>query len=100
MASKKMKDPPEVPTHRDLDFNVEIPSPFFAFYDPAGVPEEVKQTLIPAIKKAINEPKSKAKIEKMGFMVDYQPPEALGEIVPRQYKELKAIMDKVRAQQK
>jgi tripartite-type tricarboxylate transporter receptor subunit TctC len=100
LASKRMPGFPDVPIPKELGYDVDVFSPWFAFYVPKGTPEEVKKVLIPAIKKAINEPVSKAKIEKMGFMVDYQPPEALGEIVPRQYKELKAIMDMVRSQQK
>ena len=51
--------------------------------------------LIPAIKQAVNEPESKAKIEKMGFLVDYGTPQELEKLVPKQYKELKAILDEV-----
>ena len=97
LASKRMKELPDVPTPQEVGYNVDIFSPWFAFYAPKGTPEDVKKILISAIKKAINEPVSKAKIEKIGFLVDYGTPEKLQKLVPKQYKELKAIMDEARA---
>ena len=100
LLTKKMQDFPDVPTPRDLGYNFDIPSPLFAFYAPAGIPEEVKQVLIPAIKKAVNEPVSKAKIEKMGFVVNYGTPAELNKVVADQFKEMSTIMERVRAQTK
>ncbi len=100
LASKRMRELPDVPTPQEVGYNVDIFSPWFAFYAPKGTPEEVKKVLISAIKKAINEPVSKAKIEKMGFLVDYGTPEELENLIPKQYKELKSIMDEARAREK
>ena len=100
LASKRMKELPDVPTPQEVGYDVDIFSPWFAFYAPKGTPEEVIKVLVPAIKKAVNEPESKAKIEKMGFLVDYGTPEELEKLVPKQYKELNAIMDEVRAREK
>jgi tripartite-type tricarboxylate transporter receptor subunit TctC len=100
LASKRMKALPDVPTPQELGYNIDIFSPWFAFYAPKGTPEEVTKVLISAIKKAINEPESKAKIEKMGFLVDYGTPDELEKLIPKQYKELKLIMDEARAREK
>ena len=94
MVSKKMADFPEIKTAREMGYNVNLPSSWFAFYAPKGIPEEVKQTLTPAIKKAIDEPVSKAKIEKLGFVVEYMPPAELKKMVVREYKEASEIMQK------
>ena len=95
LASKRMKELPDVPTPQEIGYNVDIFSPWFAFYAPKGTPESVLNVLIPAIKQAVNEPESKAKIEKMGFLVDYGTPQELEKLVPKEYKELKAILDAV-----
>ena len=100
VASKRMKELPDVPTPQEVGYNVDIFSPWFAFYAPKGTPDDIKKVLISAIKKAINEPESKAKIEKMGFLVDYGTPEVLEKLVPQQYKDLKVIMDEARAREK
>ena len=100
MATKKMKDFPDVPTHQECGYNVDIPSPWFAFCAPKGIPEDVKKTLVPAIKKAINEPKSKAKIEKLGFLVEYGTPEDLRNIIQEHYKKLSEIMKQAKAAEK
>jgi tripartite-type tricarboxylate transporter receptor subunit TctC len=43
-------------------------------YGPAGLPEEVKKVLVPAIEKTMTHPEVKAQLEKMDFGVDYRPP--------------------------
>ncbi|MFH1488275.1 MAG: tripartite tricarboxylate transporter substrate binding protein [Pseudomonadota bacterium] len=94
LVSRKMKDFPEVPTPKDLGIDVELPYSWFAFYAPKGISAEVKNTLVSAIKKAIDEPVSKAKIEKMGFIVEYAPPAQLKKIVAEQYQQATEIMKK------
>ncbi|MFH1489223.1 MAG: tripartite tricarboxylate transporter substrate binding protein [Pseudomonadota bacterium] len=94
MATKPMKDFPDVKTSRGLGYNIDFPSPWFAFYAPKNIPDEVKNALVPAIKKAIEEPVSKAKIEKMGFVVEYAPPADLIKMVAKEYKDASEIMKK------
>ena len=77
LITKKMAGFPDIPTISELGYKQDLFSAWAAFYAPAGVPGEVKRILIPAIEKAINNRESKEKINNMGFIVDYKPPEEL-----------------------
>lgn len=91
-VTKKMKIFPDVKTPREMGYNVDLPSSWFAVYAPAGIPKAVKQTLVAAVKKAIEEPDSKAKIEKMGYVVEYGTPTELRKLALHDYKQAVEIM--------
>jgi len=85
LLSKKMAQFPDVPTITELGYKQDIPSAWLAFFAPAGVPEEVKKVLVPAIEKVTNNAEIKAKIEKMGFIVDRKSPVELRKMMEREY---------------
>ena len=91
----KMTDLPNVPTMAELGYKQELPSSWFAMYGPAGLPEEVKKVLIPAIEKAIKNPELKAKIEKMQFVINYKSPSELKKLAAEEYERSLAIAIKV-----
>jgi tripartite-type tricarboxylate transporter receptor subunit TctC len=64
-------------------------------YSPSGLPEEVKKVLVPAVEKAMKNPESKAKIEKMKFIVDYKSPAEMKKRVAEEYERAVQIADKV-----
>ena len=68
---------------------------WFAFYAPAGVPEEVKNVLVPAFEKVARNPELKSKIDKMGFAVDYKPPAELRKIMIEDYDAAVALAIKL-----
>jgi len=86
LMSKKMEEYPKVPTLKDLGYDQELVSDFFAMYGPAGLPAEVKKVLVPAIEKAMKNPESKAKLEKLGFAVDYKSPAELKKLATEHYE--------------
>jgi len=98
-VSKDIKDFPNVKTPREMGYDVDLPSSWFAVYAPKGISEEVRQTLVAAVKKAIEEPESKAKIEKMGFVVEYGTPEELKKLAHDQYEQAVEIMKKYGSKQ-
>lgn len=76
-ASSPLKGFPEVPTFASKGYpqaSLEVGN---AVVGPAGMPKEVTDVLVPAIKRAIAEPKNVAMMEKLGFSVQYQPPQQL-----------------------
>ena len=85
LLSKKMVQYPKIPTITELGYKEDIPSAWLAFFAPAGVPEEVKKVLVPAIEKVSNNSEIKAKIEKMGFIVDYKSPIELKKLLEKEY---------------
>jgi tripartite-type tricarboxylate transporter receptor subunit TctC len=92
-----MKSPlfPNIPTIRELGFKQDLAVSWFAMYGPVGMPEEVNKTLIPAIEKAVNNPESKAKIEKLHFIVDYKSPAEQKKLAAEEYETALAIAKKI-----
>ena len=86
---------PSVPTLRELGFKQDLVPTWFAMYAPAGIPEEVKKTLIPAIQKAANNPESKARLEKLHFVIDYKSPAEQKKLAAEEYDEGLAIAKKI-----
>ena len=70
-------------------------SAWFGFYAPAGIPKEVKNTLVSAIQKAINHPELKAKTEKLGFIVDYKSPAEARKLGEEDYERALVIAEKL-----
>ena len=86
---------PNVPTIIELGYKQELAPSWFAMYGPTGMPEEVKKVLIPAIEKAIKNPESKAKIEKMLFVVNYKSPAEQKKLAAEEYEAGLAIAKKI-----
>ncbi len=95
LLTKKMADLPKIPSLRDLGYNQDLVSDWFALYGPSGMPEEVKKVLIPAIEKALKNPEGKAKLEKLGFAVDYKSPAEAKKIATSDYEVNLAIAKKI-----
>ena len=86
---------PNVPTLIELGYKQELPYLWFAMYGPAGMPDDVKKVLIPAVEKAVKNPDLKAKMEKIGFTVYYKSPEEFRRIVLEEYNTTLAIAKKI-----
>ncbi len=93
--TKKMTDYPNLPTLPELGYKQDLLSAWFALYGPAGIPEGVKKVLVPAIEKAVKDRELKAKIEKMGFIVDYKTPAELKKLGIEDYEKAHAVAVKV-----
>ena len=91
LVDSKVPEYPEMPTLADLGYKQELVTSWFAVYGPAGLPEEVKKVLVPAIEKAINHPEIKAKVAKMLFVTDYKGPAQLKKMAADQYERALAI---------
>lgn len=74
LLDRKVPDLPDIPTLRELGYMQDLPSPWAGLYGPAGMSEEAKKVLIPAIEKAIKTPELMSKIQKLWFLPSYKPP--------------------------
>jgi tripartite-type tricarboxylate transporter receptor subunit TctC len=83
LITNKMPEFPEIPLITELGYKKSLPGTWFALYAPAGIPEEVKKVLVPAIEKAVKN--TKDKIEKMGSIADYRSPSELRKLVAEEY---------------
>ncbi len=95
LITKKMAEPSTIPTITDLGYKQDLLSAWFALYAPAGIPEEVKKVLVPAVEKAVKDPGVKAKIEKMGYVVDYKSPGELRTMMAEEYEVALAVATKI-----
>jgi tripartite-type tricarboxylate transporter receptor subunit TctC len=75
-----------IPTITELGYKQDLLSAWFALYGPAGIPEEVKKVLVPAIEKAIKNPELKVKVERMGYVVDYRSPAEIRKMMVEEYE--------------
>jgi tripartite-type tricarboxylate transporter receptor subunit TctC len=91
LITRKYPELPNIPTLTELGYKQELGAGWFAFYAPAGVPEEVKKVLVPAFKRIATNPEMKSKIDKMGFVVDYKSPAELKRIMIEDYDVAVAI---------
>jgi tripartite-type tricarboxylate transporter receptor subunit TctC len=90
-----MREYPDVPTITELGYKQDLLIPWFAFFAPAGIPEEVKRVLIPAIEKTVKNPELEAKIEKLGIIVEYKSPSELKKLMMSEYEIARALAIKL-----
>ena len=95
LVSRKIPFLPDVPTITDLGYKRELLSGWHGMFGPAGLPEDVKRVLIPAVEKAVRNPETKAKIEKVGYAVEYKSPEEQRRLIINDYETAKAIAVKL-----
>jgi len=95
LLTKKMSEYPDVPTISDFGYKQNLLMAWFAIYAPAGIPEDVKKVLVPAIEKSIKNPELITKIEKMGFVVDYKPPQELRQLQINDYEIARSLAVKL-----
>jgi tripartite-type tricarboxylate transporter receptor subunit TctC len=95
LLDRKVADLPDIPTLRELGYMGDLPSPWAGLYAPAGIPEDVKKVLIPAIEKAIKTPDVISKMQKMLFLPTYKPPAEHRVLLVEDYENAKALVKKM-----
>jgi len=84
---------PEIPTLKELGYKEGIPATWFAVWTQAGVPEEARKILVPAVEKALKN--TKPKIEGLGSICEYKGPEDLRKLRDEEYKRVYDIAIKI-----
>lgn len=95
VTGKKMPSLPNLPTMKELGYKQDLLSGWLAMFAPAGVPEEVKKVLIPALEKAAGNKEAKAKLDKLGFVVDYKSPDETKKLLVEDYEAALAIAERI-----
>jgi tripartite-type tricarboxylate transporter receptor subunit TctC len=86
LVTRKVPSFPNLPTITELGYKRDLLTGWFGMFGPAGMPEEVKKVLIPAIEKAAKNPEGKAKIERLGYVVEYKTPAELRKLIIDDYE--------------
>ncbi len=100
LVSRKVSSLPNLPTIAELGYKRDLLSGWHAMFGPAGMPEDVKKVLVPAIEKAVKNPEGKAKIEKLGYVVEYKSPAELRKLIIDDYETANGIASKLGLQSK
>ncbi|MDI7259364.1 MAG: tripartite tricarboxylate transporter substrate binding protein [Thermodesulfobacteriota bacterium] len=93
LITNKMSAFPQIPTITELGYKEGLFATWFALYAPAGIPEEVKKALVPAIEKAVN--LTKPRIDKMGSLAEYKSPAELKKMTEEDYKKALEIAKRI-----
>jgi tripartite-type tricarboxylate transporter receptor subunit TctC len=95
LVTNKIDEFPNFPTLPEYGYKQDLLSAWFGLFGPAGVPEDVKKVLVSAIEKVVRNHELKAKIEKMGFIVNYKSPAELKKLMVEDYERALEIAVKV-----
>jgi tripartite-type tricarboxylate transporter receptor subunit TctC len=95
LVTSKVPGLPNVPTLTELGYKQDMFTSWFGMYGPAGLPEEVKKVMVPAVEKAVKNPEVKAKMEKMDFVTHYKSPSEQRKLAVDEYERGVAIAIKV-----
>jgi tripartite-type tricarboxylate transporter receptor subunit TctC len=95
LLDKKVANLPDIPVLRELGYSQDLPSPWAGVYAPAGIPEEAKKILIPAIEKALNSPEIVSKMQKMWFLPGYKAPAEHRQLLVEDYETARALSKKM-----
>jgi tripartite-type tricarboxylate transporter receptor subunit TctC len=93
LISNKMPDYPQYPTITELGYKQSLPGGWFAMYAPAGIPEEVRKTLVAAVEKAVKI--TKPRIDQLGNLCEYKSPAEVKKITEEEYKRALEIAMKI-----
>jgi tripartite-type tricarboxylate transporter receptor subunit TctC len=91
MVSSKSPPFPDVPMLTELGYRQNVYGVWYGFFAPAGVSQEVIAALVPAIEKAVKEPRYVAKLGALGMVQDYVPPDKLVMEMREEYKAVEEI---------
>ncbi len=94
VVSSKSPPFPDVPMLTELGYPQNVYGVWYGFFAPAGVSQEVIAALVPAIEKAVKEPRYVAKLGALGMVQDYVPPDKLVMEMREEYKSVEEIAKK------
>jgi tripartite-type tricarboxylate transporter receptor subunit TctC len=92
LTSKKLPKFPSVPTLKELGYKRDIPSPWFAFYVPSGVPDSSKKILISALEKAVKAPDVANVYHKISALEDYKTADEVERLMREEYGMVKELL--------
>jgi tripartite-type tricarboxylate transporter receptor subunit TctC len=93
LTNNKMPAFPEIPTITELGYKQSLPIAGFGLYAPAGIPEEAKSVLVPAIEKAVKN--TKPKVDQLFGVIDYKTPSEQRKMWEEEYKKIYEVATKI-----
>jgi tripartite-type tricarboxylate transporter receptor subunit TctC len=95
VLDQQLAELPEIPTLQQLGYKRGLPLTFNALFAPAGIPQDVKNVLIPAVEKAAKNPDLMDKLRKMWFIPSYKSAEELKQIIIQDYENAREVVKRM-----
>jgi tripartite-type tricarboxylate transporter receptor subunit TctC len=92
LISQKVPEFPNFPTLKQLGYKRDIMSVRFAFYVPAGLPDQVKKVLIPALEKAIKSQEVIGTVNQLGAIEDFVPGDEFKKMLADEYEMARKLL--------
>ena len=93
LIDPKKPSHPEIPTLKELGYKQGLPATWFALWAPAGIPDEARKVLVPAVEKAVKN--TKARIDALGSICEYKTPAETKKLRDDEYKQMYEIAVKI-----
>jgi len=95
-APQRLKDLPNVPTLKEVGLEPVNRMAYYGIYGPKGLPREVVDKVHGAVKKALEEPAVRRRIEDTGSIIIGNTPEQFGQQIKAEYEVYKKVVDAAR----
>ena len=89
LIDPKKPDQPQIPTLRELGYKQGIPATWFALWAPAGIPDDARKVLVPAVEKAVKA--TCPRIDALGSICEYKSPAETKKLRDDEYKQMYEI---------
>ena len=93
LVDPKKPNYPDIPTLKELGYKQGVPATWFALWAPAGIPDEARKVLIPAVEKAVKN--TKARIDALGSICEYKTPAETRKLRDDEYRQMSEIAVKI-----
>jgi len=93
LLTNKMAAYPTIPTVTELGYKQDLPLTWWGLWAGAGIPEEARKVLIPAVETAVNN--SKPRIDQLGNIAEYRSPAEVRKLREEEYKKIYEIAVKI-----
>jgi len=93
-APQRLKDLPDVPTFKEVGLEPVNRLAFYGIYGPKGLPKEVVDKISAGVKKALDDPAAKKRIEDTGSIIVANTPEEFAAQIKAEYEVYKQVVVK------
>jgi tripartite-type tricarboxylate transporter receptor subunit TctC len=95
LLDQPLTELPDVPTLQQLGYKRGLPLTFNALFAPAGIPQDVKKVLAPAIERAANDKDSIHKLKQLWFIPSYKAGDELKHIIAHDYENARELVKRM-----
>ncbi|MBO9516068.1 MAG: tripartite tricarboxylate transporter substrate binding protein [Variovorax sp.] len=90
--SSKFPEFPDIPTLGQLGYKQEILGVWFGFFMPAGVPQNVIGTVLPALEKVVRNSEIAARLQPVGIVQEWASAEKMSEEIDSEYSAVSKLL--------